>query len=303
MKHDGSSFLSGCAPLADFMFFSKEVDEFASENQPNCSFFSYDEDEEDKDDQFRKYDTSTSWVAIAMVTIKPTSTGKREVIAVAPDGEFWELEPLSTDEFTGVIKSSRGSIRSLTAIDDVVYGCGMARTVMKRESRGNWLEFGPPDSQSGAVIGFEDISGFNAQDIYAVGWRGEIWHFNGKKWNQIDSPTSSILSAVCCADDGFVYAVGHDGVMLKGRNDSWTIIETQRRDHLIDVEFYAGKIYVITNFDVFKLTKKGLEVDVEFPAKDRPSTCLHLLKAVDALFCMGTKDLWRKKTSKWQRIV
>jgi photosystem II stability/assembly factor-like uncharacterized protein len=301
LKHETSSFLSGCAPLADFMFFSKEADELVDEDQSNSSFFSYDEDE--KEDPFRKYDVSASWVAIAMTTIKPISTGLREVIAVAPDGEYWELEPLTTNEFTGVIKVIRGSIRSLTVVDDIVYGCGMARTVLKREYRDNWVEFGPPDSQSGAVIGFEDLSGFNGSDIYAVGWSGEIWHFNGENWSQIDSPVSSILSAVCCAEDGFVYAVGHDGVMLKGRGDSWTVIGTGRKEKLMDVQFYAGQIYVATNFDVLKLTDHGLVLDADFPADDRPSTCLHLLKAADGLFSMGTKDLWRKKTSGWQRIV
>jgi hypothetical protein len=301
LKHETSSFLSGCAPLADFMFFSKEADELVSEDQSNSSFFSYDEDE--KEDPFRKYDVSTSWVAIAMTTIKPISTGLREVIALAPDGEYWELEPLSTNEFTGVIKVTRGAIRSLTVIDDIVYGCGMARTVLKRERRDNWIEFGPPDSQSSAVIGFEDLSGFNGSDIYAVGWGGEIWHFNGKNWSQIDSPVSSILTAVCSAEDGFVYAVGHDGVMLKGRDDSWTVVETGRKENLMDVQFYAGQVYVATNFDILKLTEHGLELDDGFPANDRPSTCLHLLKAADGLFSMGTKDLWRKKTSDWQRIV
>jgi hypothetical protein len=301
MNHKGSSFLSGCAPFKDFMFFSKEVDEVSDNDQSNSSFFSYDEDE--KEDPFRKYDLSTSWVAIAMVTIKPFSTGIREVIAVAPDGEYWELEPLSTNEYTGIIQSTRGAIRSLTVIDNIVYGCGMARTVLKRESRDNWLEFGPPDSHSSAVIGFEDLSGFDGNDIYAVGWNGEIWHFNGKSWKQIDSPVSSLLSSVCCTEDGFVYAVGHDGMMVMGRDDNWTIVETGLKENLMDVQFYEGQVYVTTSYDILKLTDHGLKLDDDFLDNDRPSTCLHLLKASDALFSMGTKDLWRKNKSNWERIV
>jgi hypothetical protein len=301
MNHEGSSFLSGCAPLADFMFFSKQSDQLVDEGQSNSSFFSYDEDE--KDDPFRKYDVSTSWVAIAMATIKPVNKGLREVISVAPDGEYWELEPLSTDEYIGVIKQIRGFIRAAIVINDTVYCCGMARTVLKRLGRDNWLEFGPADSNEKGVFGFEDIAGFNENDIYTVGWRGEIWHFNGSDWRQIDSTVSTRLSSICCAEDGFVYIVGVNGVMLKGRNESWIIIETNCKENLIDVEFYQEQIYVVTDFEILKLNQNGLKKDTEFSTKDKPSTCLHLLKAKDAIFSMGTKDLWRKKTLNWERIV
>jgi hypothetical protein len=64
-----------------------------------------------------------------------------------------------------------------------------------------------------------------ATELYAVGWQGEIWHYDGEKWHQLPSPTKLVLVDVCCAGDGTVYACGREGLLLKGRDQTWEIVE------------------------------------------------------------------------------
>jgi hypothetical protein len=111
------------------------------------------------------------------------------------------------------------------------------------------------------------------------------------------------LSAVCCGEDGVVYAVGQDGVLVRGRNDQWELVPTGRSEQLMDVKMFDGQLYVVTNFSILKLTDAGLVPDTDFPDATRPDTCLHLVRASDGLVSVGQKDLWTKKNGTWRRLV
>ena len=302
MEHETSTFLSGCAPFYDLLFFSKELDELAIKGAPNSSFFIF--DETDSEDCFRKYDESVGWPAIAMTTIKPEG-GTREVIAIGPNGDFWELEPCSTQETVGKITGFNGNLRTLSVIDETILACGMGRVVLQRESKGQWNSIGPsPLENDPEIVGFEDIDGYSKAEMYAVGWGGEIWWYDNGIWRQADSPTSVNLTALCCAEDGTVYVVGHNGIMLQGRHDTWKVIDTERKENLRDVAFYNGEVYVTTDFRILKVDDEKLVNETAFAeTNDIPLTCLHLLTAADGLISLGTKDVFRLKTGNWERLV
>lgn len=300
MNHEGSTFLSGAAASAEFFFFAKEVDELVADDTPNASFFRY--KAADGEAAFRKYDENVHWPAVAMATIKPKGQD-RVVVAVGPQGDFWELFPASTDEVLGRLPGAV-NLRRLTAVDDQIYACGMNRTAYLRQDTGQWLSFGPgPADDDPPVVGFEDIGGFNASEMYAVGWGGEVWWRDGGQWRRADSPTNANLSALTCAADGSVYVVGHDGVMLRGRHDQWRLIETTRRENLRDVAALEGEIYVVSDFAIFRLGAAGLVADPELNG-DAPDSCLHLLEAADGLVSLGQKDVFIKRIgSPWRRLV
>jgi hypothetical protein len=182
----------------------------------------------------------------------------------------------------------------------------MGRSVLRRKNAGIWNEIGPGTSQDddGLVVGFEDIAGFSRDEIYAVGWRGEIWQLKKRAWRRLDSPVSANLNAVCCAVDGRVYIAGDDGTMLRGRDDLWEVLETGRTDNLMDVASQDGTIYVSTDFEILKLDNESLVAEDAFAdAADLPGTCLHLLPGEGVLISMGPKDLFRLYGGVWERLV
>jgi hypothetical protein len=304
MDHSVSSFLSGHAismgsPAAPLLFAAKQIDEFAEDDVANSSFFLF------RNAEWTKYVTNVPWPAIALTAARPS--GQPGIVAaVSPYGDYWEVIPASLTESVGKISADPLQLRALATIDDVVYACGMGRAVLKREGVGQWSSVGPPapPAEDDSVIGFERLDGFSGRELYAVGWQGEIWTFKKTRWRRIDSPVSTKLNAVCCGEDEQVYAVGDNGVMLRGRNDVWTIVETGRDENLMDVKVHAGTVYVVTDFRILKLAGSALVNDTAFAnPKDLPATCLYLLRTAHDLYSMGPKDLFRLEGGRWMRLV
>ena len=295
MDHALSTFLSGCAPFHDLIIFAKSLDTMEAEDQPNSTFLLQNEE------NLTKFPNSVGWAAVGMATLKPEGQA-RVICAVGPNGELWEGLPANATSVEGEIGIGEHAWRSLAVIEGEVYACGMDRTAAVRTGPLAWRDISAPPAEDDAlIIGFESIDGFSAKDIYAVGWQGEIWQRDGTRWRQIDSPVSTNLNAVCCAEDGVVYVVGDNGVMLRGRDDQWTEIDTGLSDTLQDVRDYEGKVYVVTDFDIYELAGDTLEpVDL---GDDEAGTCLHLLKAADGLISLGQKDVLKLHAGEWSRVV
>lgn len=298
MNHVGSIFHSGCAVSAAVLFCAKEVEAVAQRGSPNSNFLALNRGD------WHLYDGSAAWPAIAMATIKSAGAA-RTVVAVGPGGEFWEVAPQSLKKTMGKLPGAQPSIRGVRAVGDSIYLVGMARLVMERVDVGQWRDMGPKgDWAYGQVVGFEDIAGPLPDEIYAVGWQGEIWWRDGTRWRQVDSPVSANLNAIACGQDGTVYVVGDNGVMLAGRHETWKILETGRSENLLDVAVYGQQVFVVTDFRILRLLQSGALVgDDNFVEDDQPATCLHLLPSPDAIFSMGPSDLFRLTDGAWERLV
>jgi len=212
-------------------------------------------------------------------------------------------------EVIGAGKSSpkiRGPLRCARAIEGKVYAAGMDRQVYVRQDRDEWiaLDHGARRRKGDkAVIGFEGIDGFRADALYAVGWNGEIWRFGGKRWSRVGSPTDRVLTNVCCAGDGNVYACGRDGVLVRGRggeDEDCRIIAPKTKEDLWGLAWYRDRLYVASLRAVYTLDGDALKV-VDFGA-DVPATCHHLAAGDGKLWSIGPKDVMEFDGKKWCRI-
>lgn len=298
MNHQGSIFHSGCAIAAELLYFTKEVEAVAQKSGPNSSFLRMDGDE------WMIYDQAAAWPAIAMATIKPVG-GLRTVVAVGPTGQYWEVAPLSKKESMGRIAGAQPSIRGVRSIGDSLFIVGMGRLVMERVDVGQWSDISPKGAEvKGQVVGFEDIDGFSTEEVYAVGWQGEIWWRDKMRWRQVDSPVSANLNSIACSSNGVAYIVGDNGVMLEGRQENWRIVDTGKAENLLDVADYKQQVFVVTDFGIFSRAPSGqLVAETNFVDDDHPATCLHLLASPDAIFSMGPSDLFRLTDGPWERLV
>jgi hypothetical protein len=184
------------------------------------------------------------------------------------------------------------------------YAVGPARTVYKRDKPGEWNRINVPQPERDNLMnaGFESIDGFSEKDIYAVGWGGEIWHYNGSLWKQLNSPTNLGLFKVRCAEDGYVYVSGQMGILLRGRNEIWEIIEHETTEEdLRGIECFKEKLYVSTTKSVYELKDEQL-IQVDF-GNDVPSTCYYLSANDGIMWSIGAKDVMEFDGKKWSRIV
>lgn len=291
--------IAGHAAFGDLLFFAK-VDDDSTPETVVSNFFSWDEG------NWTESDLAAPWATASMASIRRDDVG-RVILAIGPHGEYWELVPRMNTEVIGRISEDSFLSRRLRVIDDTVLAAGMARKMFLREPDGSWMPAGPKAAlPEGKAAGFNDLAGLSLKEVYAVGWHGEIWCWNGAKtWRQIDSPLSSHLSAACCKPDGTVIAVGYDGAMVQGKGEEWQVIDTGRKENLLSVAHFRGKTYACSAYLLMHLTPNGL-VSVENLADsdDEPATCLHLLPSDDgeALFSLGPKDLF-VLTDSWKRIV
>lgn len=206
----------------------------------------------------------------------------------------------------GVDPRKRGPLREIRGIaNGRAYAVGTCRQAYVRDGEGQWRCI-DPSAQGGDVpitdTSFESIDGFNEQEIYVVGWEGEIWQYDGDRFTRRASPTDLALHKVRCPADGHAYACGQLGTLLRGRNDRWEVIEHGgTREDLWGMEFFDGHLYVSSSRAVYRLEHGKLE-PVDF-GDDLPGTCYHLSAADGIMWSIGAKDVMEFDGSAWKRIL
>lgn len=200
-------------------------------------------------------------------TVKP----QLELIIVGADGQvLLGMQTGYADEHLDPSKSGpefKGDIRDARFIGSKVVAVGMSRQVYRREQAGQWAHIDqgvlakPKD-----MVGFNSVDGFGPSDIYAVGLKGEIWHYDGKNWRQEESPTNIALQRVRCfsGKKGGVYACGAGGTLLRGSPAGFEVIAPEStKDNLYGLEWFEGKLYVAGLTALYVLEDDALQpVDV-----------------------------------------
>jgi hypothetical protein len=238
----------------------------------------------------------TDWDSTA-IAIARSPAGK--IVVIGEEGETIAYGAgKSADE---AIKPTPVLIRNARTIEGEVYACGMKRQVYRRTGERTWNDVSAPFPKPKEEVGFEAIDGYSHKEIYAVGWKGEIWQYSGKKWTNRSSPTSLIMTAVCCAGDDVVYVAGQQGVMIRGRNDEWEAIEWEDdvSDDLWDLCWFGDKLYVATMTGIYTLEGSTLEPvdlgDVEI------ATFYSLTTTDGVLWSIGRDDVASFDGTNWQR--
>ena len=118
---------------------------------------------------------------------------------------------------------------SFKYIDGDLYAVSFDRSVAVQVAENEWKNLVSKNDldvpTETTTSGFRTIDGFNKNDLYAVGGKSDLWHFNGQQWRQIQLPTNIDMFTVCCAGDGYVYLGGTMGTIWYGRDDKWQLLE------------------------------------------------------------------------------
>lgn len=203
----------------------------------------------------------------------------------------------------GTGKGLYGYVSQIREIDGTLYVCGMCRQVYKMVNQ-TWVSIAteilsPVDS---IEFCFESIDGDSAGNIYAVGWGGEIFHFNGEKWSKCDSPTNVDLNAVKCVDKKKVYICGSNGVFLHGSQNSWDVIQNEEfEDDYWGIEVYRGTPYIASRNGIFIFNGNKL-IPVDTNLKPTPdSGTLHSNDRL--LWSFGNNDIIFYDGKRWKRVI
>jgi hypothetical protein len=238
-----------------------------------------------------------------------------EIIILGSGGEILRAIPGNPNSDEEMIDEGpegvkyRGPMRDLRRIGEHLYAAGMGRQVYRREGPSQWsrADAGVVQpighmSKDGNVAGFNAIDGISEDDIYAVGFGGEIWRREKGRWRQLDSPTGVVLTGLKVVRPDLAYAIGQRGVLLEGKGDAWRAIDHQAtEDDLWGIEWFKDHLYVSSAKGVFRLALSGDLQPVDMGlGTGRTYYDLHANDGV--LWSVGPKHLSWTDGSKWMDI-
>lgn len=246
----------------------------------------------------------------------PLRDGAAFALLVGVDGETCSVSDNGLTELSPVPIDARedkfGSLLGGRVVDDQAIVVGYCNQFLVRRPGMNWTaeDAGLPgrSDMPGPMFGFEAVDGFSTGHLYAVGTRGSIWYRTDGTWHPVDSPTNVRLVAVHCADDGWVYACGQRGIVLRGRQNQWSVIAHDPDiSYLWGIARIGGQVIVSSNHVMYQVDETGL---VPYPFTDRNPEDQHLPFSFFRLFhdgnlvlSVGPKDVLVLTPDTWRRIV
>ncbi|MEU2674660.1 hypothetical protein ABZ622_38645 [Streptomyces sp. NPDC007164] len=218
-------------------------------------------------------------------------------IAVSPSGTLTEELASSS----GSNPANRGPLRGGVCVAGSIVVVGMDRQVYLRRPGGAWstLEAGLAPAET-AGLGYEAVTAFSFKEMYAAGRDGELVMFDGEKWRSIASPTNQILVSLTTGADGLVYGCGQNGLIIRGRNEQWEVIDNDIADDFWSVTWFQEALYLSSMRGIYKLLRNSISpIDVSATAAE---TFYALSSIPDTLWSIGPKDVIAFDGSTWTRI-
>jgi hypothetical protein len=99
---------------------------------------------------------------------------------------------------------------------------------------------------------------------------------------------------------GYIYAGGHNGVLLEKKAGKWHIIETKMNDIIWDLAWFNNQLYVSSLKHVYHFDKNVLSI-VNF-GEDSPKSCYQLSTAAGVMWSNGESDIMSFDGTKWTRV-
>ena len=238
----------------------------------------------------------------AAVSLCIVTHPERSVLVAGNEGTVirWDAQDFSQEHIDTSPEGppSRGNIREISTIGKHAYAVGMGRMVYRCEGPANWVRIDKSvraDFAAEPDAGFNSSAGFDENEIYAVGWDGEIWGCIDQRWTRFDSPTTLALHKVVCAPDGYVYALGKCGLIVRGRRDQWEVMsQDETSEDFWGACWFRGALYASTARGIFCFAEGKLRpVDTGIKLKPR-ADCFYRLSAIDGcIWSVGEKMVIR----------
>ncbi|VUD46577.1 hypothetical protein TDB9533_00851 [Thalassocella blandensis] len=190
------------------------------------------------------------------LTDPKVSSGPKWVVL---NSDFQVNEPVAKTEFYPIPNNEFGTLaKGQINIDGDVYAYGMIRSVFKRtdikawdnltsESQhpNLWIDIKQKQERFfGSEVGFSALGGFNKNDLYAGGNRGDCWHYNGQQWRKVDLPLNSDISTIVCTPKGQVYIACRLGPVVVGRDNRWVTLDSFKE--ITHSAWFQNRIYFLS---------------------------------------------------------
>jgi photosystem II stability/assembly factor-like uncharacterized protein len=168
------------------------------------------------------------WIATSLALIEQP---KLELAAMGPEGTCAVLDLSGNHiEYPGGAADAtltNGFMREIRQIGGSLFACGMGRQVYRRDASGAWSSAHqgallPPAAKEPA--GFNSIHGMMEDELWAVGFQGEIWRCQSGGWTAETSPTTFALNKILVVSDRLAFIAGKAGTLLRWDGAGWALL-------------------------------------------------------------------------------
>ncbi|CAA9889669.1 conserved hypothetical protein [Candidatus Methylobacter favarea] len=229
-----------------------------------------------------------------------------KVFLLVPDGN---IHVASKQGFSWEkIDTKSGGANSLKALTEIriisgkLYTVGMGRMIYRRDSIDNWSRFDKGINETpnlDPISGFKSINGFDATEMYAVGFKGEIWFFEENQWKPASSPTNLKLESIICTTGGQVFSCGASGLLLQGRRDVWNVIDHGLTTNTLwSIEEFDGSVFFADSIALYRYDKHTSEKVNIVVGKSISCSYLHANDGV--LWSVGENNIARYDGQNWE---
>jgi hypothetical protein len=193
-----------------------------------------------------------------------------------------------------------GHLRAASQVGSDVIAVGMQRQVYRRTASGVWIDMmqGLPINTA-TVGGFEAVVAISENEIYAAGWHGEIWRFDGSCWHAVASPTTKIITSLCTGADGKVRGCGLGGLLIEGRHDGWQLVDHPHfNEDLFSIVRSDDEFFISSSNHLYHWSTEGITLVKSGVADSFGS----LRTEGNLLWCFGQKNLLAYVDGNWKRL-
>lgn len=191
---------------------------------------------------------------LAGASAKPLS----QFVGVDADGDVYVLgsgqHRMETRIPAGPDGPRRGRVSRVRMIAGEVYIVGSKRGLARRVGEDRWMSLCPPVAIDPKAAGdeyrltrdwgFADADGFAADDLYAAGGVGDLWHIGAGSFRKIPISAPLRFESVCCGGDGLVYLGAQSGFLVAGRDDDWRVLDQGvAGEPFHDLVWHEGVLY------------------------------------------------------------
>jgi len=163
-----------------------------------------------------------------------------------------------------------------------IFACGFEPFVLYRRF-GVWENVPLPQLTTEHL---HDVHGASEDDVYFVGGRGTILHFDGRVASVLETPTTLNLFSIQPLSGGYYCIGGVGGILLLGNRKGWRVVPTNVEEDLFSLAHFQGR--------VFYATLQGLYA---FDGRISPQLVLDI--PLDAAEPLGDAMLLKHETNAW----
>jgi hypothetical protein len=153
-------------------------------------------------------------VALSVLSMTEAYAADADGKLLAYDGERWS-------ELTEIPGGANATVISLIATKQgsdstTVFALLNDNNQIHRYRGGSWSEITPSGGD-----GLKAMWGVSDDDVFAVGFGGQILHFDGSSWSDVPSGTLAPLHAIWGTSANDIFAVGNSGTVLHYDGAMW----------------------------------------------------------------------------------